>query len=118
MILPGRINGDFNGVPLFVSEGNTERFFRLNGRMTEQTQTSRVVSSDLTLAEMISLHNRNVELLCPVCNSALIAVLDDKEVQRHQLHPGVYCPTDESHLFIMVELRSTDHDEFWEQFSK
>ena len=32
-----------------------------------------------------------LSVLCPVCNETVTVVLDTKDVEKHELGPGIYC---------------------------
>jgi hypothetical protein len=81
-----------------------------------KSQHSQILTGDTSLAEIISLRERGVELLCPVCRSPLIVALDDKLIREHACHPGVYCSRDSTHLLMLVEIRPENHERFWDQF--
>ena len=57
-----------------------------------------------SLVELFELHPRGVVFTCPECGEDLIVVLSKEEARRTQLHPGIYCPTNSSHVWQMFNL--------------
>jgi hypothetical protein len=46
-----------------------------------------------------------VTLLCPRCHAELIVALDLESIQKHKVHPGIYCSQSPRHFFEMHELK-------------
>jgi hypothetical protein len=58
-----------------------------------------------SLNDLFSLHPQGVKFLCPVCQTELIVALSWEEGANKGVHPGVYCPKNEKHVFRMMEFR-------------
>lgn len=66
-----------------------------------------------SLRKVFELHGTDTHVLCPVCNADLILAVDGEDVRRYKVHPGIYCPVNPRHVYVMVELTSI-RDDFWQ----
>lgn len=82
--------------------------------MDGMANTFRYDGSDIRqLMERIEQGDKAV---CHRCGAELIVALDEESIAKYKTHPGVYCP--KRHIWDLVELRSPDHNKFWDQFKK
>lgn len=72
--------------------------------------------SSMSLNYVLAAVERGDHVLCPKCGASLIVALDNKTMAQLQVHRGVYCGNDRSHVAIMVEVKAAHG--FWEQFKK
>ena len=60
---------------------------------------------------------RNEPVHCPVCGAELLNALTDAAAAKLRVHHGLYCPADERHFGIRVEVEEK-HRQFWELFEQ
>ena len=70
----------------------------------EKTEPYRYEPAMNDYNELLRMHASGRRIVCPVCGADLIIALDPKTVEKYQVHPGIYCPRNRSHIAEMVEL--------------
>lgn len=56
--------------------------------------------------------------ICGRCKSKLIIALDIDSARDKGVHPGIYCPKNENHFSIMVEIWDEDTKKFYNECIK
>ncbi len=57
-----------------------------------------------SIIKLFELHPKGVVFRCPICDCDLDIALTNEEAKEKQIHPGVYCPTDSSHVCRMFNI--------------
>jgi uncharacterized protein YbaR (Trm112 family) len=70
-----------------------------------------------TLRKIKHLIKEGYILICPECRSDLIVALTVEDANKHEVHPGVYCSNNKSHIGILVSLAES-HKRMWEIMNK
>lgn len=73
--------------------------------MSKENQIRRVfTNSHESLVALFEEHPKGVVFTCPNCGTDLQVALSKEEALEKQLHPGIYCPVDPSHVWRMFNL--------------
>ncbi len=79
---------------------------------TNPNQEHRVFdNSHSALVDLFEQYPKGVIFTCPVCGVELLVVLSKEESKEKQIHPGIYCPTDPSHVWQMFNLSGSPRKE-------
>jgi hypothetical protein len=68
-----------------------------------------------SLLKVSEAQKRGAKILCSHCGSELVVALDIDSANKQKVHPGIYCPVNQQHVCVMIELASVRRD-FWEKF--
>jgi hypothetical protein len=69
------------------------------------------------IEKILDVHRQGGKILCPVCNSDLLILDTWESATIHKKHPGIYCLTDEKHVFSLFHLADR-HDEVWRRLEQ
>lgn len=68
-----------------------------------------------SLQEIQVTQDQGIALLCPICGTELIIALDIKTANEKGVHPGIFCPNNQSHIHRLVSLADA-HNAVWDLF--
>ncbi|NJM24059.1 MAG: hypothetical protein HC907_38585 [Richelia sp. SM1_7_0] len=71
-----------------------------------------------SLQKAIDVHERRGIVTCHICGSELIVIVGNEDAElarKHQLKPGIYCPTNPKHMH-KVFIFSDKFEEFRRRF--
>lgn len=84
--------------------------------MNSEAQIRKVFdSSHESLIALFEEHPKGVIFTCPACGVDLHVALSKEEAIEKQIHAGVYCPKDSSHVWRMFNLSGSPREKTAEQ---
>ena len=60
---------------------------------------------EVDVDKVLTLHSEGVPVFCRRCGAQLIVVTTAEEARIAHRHPGIHCPTSNSHVVVLFNIR-------------